>query len=218
MMKKKPTGFQGLIEETATKLAKIYHRQHDELERNLAIGRCLQARLSGPQTSASKASAGQHGRRFIIRLTHRVNLRELGLGLRKLYHCYRLARLGFPPAVWAKIKTAGLSWRQVRDLTRLLGRGDDNDRAKALATLVEALPPKPTAAGKREFQAWLDRQLNPGRRLPEDARFIVVDRVTGRVFSSKLKRLEKAKRLVKRWRKEDAHNSVVAVEVTLRPR
>ncbi|MCX7010649.1 MAG: hypothetical protein NTY53_25960, partial [Kiritimatiellaeota bacterium] len=181
MKKKTQPVLRDLLDETATQIAAIYRDHTDQLDRNHAIGACLKELLDPPSTTTSPQAPSLYDCHMVKKLTQRVKIMKLELGQRKLYHCYRLAAVKGLRDIWPRIKGAGLSWRQVRDLGRLLGRGDESVQARTLASLHQILPRKPSPAGKRRVQRWLDKRLNPHRGLPDEARYIVLDRITGRV-------------------------------------
>ena len=182
-----------LLGATAAELTTICRRpQNDVLERNLAIGDCLLKRLKPGPTAASKTGPSLRGDGFIDELAKR----DLGLGKRLLYHCCRLAAQKLPADVWARMKATGVSWRTARDIGRLIGTAKtEADRNRTLVALMKKLPRAATVKAKRDFQNWLDEQLYP---LSDKARYIVLDRVSGRVFSTKLKTSDAAKELVER--------------------
>ena len=194
-----------LLSETADEITNFCRRhQADVLERNMAIGRCLAKRLDRDPASASESLHGDH---FIEELTKK----NTGLGRRVFYHCLRLAAQELPADVWARMKAARVSWRTARDVGRLVGKAkSEAARTRTLATLMEKLPRNATVKAKRDFQTWLDEQLYP---LSGKARHIVLDRVSGRVFSTKLKTFKAAKKLAARRKRLAAPDRICVVRI-----
>lgn len=212
MKNETPPAPQDPLDVAATKLADICRtHQSDVLERNLQIGKCLRTLLKRPESSKGRATTSRGRRGLLIKLSEMNKV--VNLGPRLLYHCHRLAVLNLPPSVWKRMKVAGLSWRQVRDVARLYDREDKAGRAKVLAALRKKLTTRNTDQAISNFQAWLDQQLNPHHQLPDDARYIVVDRESGRVFSTKLKTLPAAEQQAARRIHRAATDRIRVVQI-----